>query len=350
MTYSEIRVRSDDLSQFTKEVFVRVGLPLDDAEVEAEVLIWANLRGVDSHGVLRIPSYVEWVSTGIMNPKPNVQILKETPAIISIDADRSFGPVVTKMAMNCVMEKAKNVGIGWGLIRNTTHQGAMGYYSLMAAEQDMVGIAIVCGAPNMAPVGARSAGVANSPISIGVPGKNRDAMILDMATSVAAGGKIKLAVDKGIPIPEGWGLDQSGDPTTDPNLAVTYLPFGGPKGSGLAIMFESMSSLLVNSPALEPVITNNPNVPRGVQNGIVAAIDIGTFTDVEVYKGQVDSLIDALKSLPKAEGFSEVLVPGEPEDRVYKDRIQHGIPIPKGTARNLKDVAERFGVKLPPGL
>ena len=350
MTNNEIRVGSEGLREFTKEVFVRVGLPPEDAEIEAEVLIWANLRGVDSHGVLRIPLYVEWVAAGIMNPRPNIQVLQETPATISIDADRAFGPVVTTMAMRRVMEKAKAVGIGWGLIRDTTHQGAMGYYSLMAAKQDMAGIAIVCGAPNMAPVGARAAGVANAPIAIGVPGKRHEAMILDMATSVAAGGKIKLAVDKGIPIPLGWGLDQDGKPTTDPNLATIVLPFGGPKGSGLALMFECLSSLMLGSPALEPVITGKPNVPRGVQNGIVAAIDIGTFADVEAYKEQVDSLIDAIKALPKAEGSDEILVPGEPEDRVYQDRIKQGIPLPEGTARNLRAVADSLEIELPPGL
>jgi LDH2 family malate/lactate/ureidoglycolate dehydrogenase len=341
---------SESLKEFTREVFVRVGLPPEDAEIEAEVLIWANLRGVDSHGVLRIPLYLEWVSAGTMNIRPNIQVLQETPATILIDADRAFGPVVTTMAMRRVMEKAKKVGIGWGLIRDTTHQGAMGYYSLMAAKQDMAGIAIVCGAPNMAPVGARAVGVANSPIAIAVPGRRHSAMILDMATSVAAGGKISLARDKGVPIPEGWALDKDGNPTTDPNLVKVYLPFSGPKGSGLALMFECLSSLMVGSPALEPVMTGKPNVPRGVQNGIVAAIDIGTFADVEAYKEQVDNLIDALKALPKAEGSDEILVPGEPEDRVYQDRIKQGIPLPEGTVRNLRTVADKLGIELPPAL
>ena len=228
MTNDEVRVGWEGLKEFTKEVFVRVGLPPEDAEIEADVLIWASLRGVDSHGVFRIPIYLEWVEAGIMNTKPNIQVLKETPATILIDADRAFGPVVTTMAMGRVMKKAKEVGIGWGYIRITSHQGAMGYYALMAAKQDMAGIAIVCSRPNMAPVGARAAGVANNPIAISVPGRRHSPMVLDMATSVAAGGKISLAVDKGISIPEGWALDKDGNPTTDPRLGTIFLPVSGP--------------------------------------------------------------------------------------------------------------------------
>lgn len=255
MSQDEVRIAFKPLKAFTREVFVKVGMPPEDAELVADVLVWANLRGVDSHGVLRIPWYVELVGAGQMNPKPNIKILKETVATVFINADRAFGPVVTTLAMNRVMEKAKQVGIGWGLIRNLTHQGAMAYYSLMAAKADMTGIAIVCSPPNMAPYGAKSAGVHNSPISIAVPAKRHRPLVLDMATSVAAGGKLNLAIDKGISIPEGWALDGDGNPTTDPNLAKVLLPIGGPKGSGLALMFECLSSIMANNPLLEPVLS-----------------------------------------------------------------------------------------------
>jgi len=344
----EVRVAWESLQEFTKEVFIRVGLPSQDAEIEAEVLVWANLRGVDSHGVLRIPWYLERVDKGQMNPRPNIQVLKETPATILIEADCAFGPVVTTFAMKRVMEKAKEVGIGWGLIRNTTHQGAMGYYPLMAAKEDMAGIAIVCSPPNMVPYGARAAGVHNSPIAIAVPAKRHRPLILDMATSVAAGGKLLLAIDKGASIPEGWALDKDGNPTTDPQRATILIPIGGPKGSGLALMFECLSSIMVGNPLLEPVLLGTERDRRHVQNSVVAAIDIGTFTDVEEYKEHIDHLIEGLKTLPKAEGFDEILIPGEPEDRVYEDRIQHGIPLPPGTIRHLRSVAERFEIELPP--
>ena len=166
------RVSGDEIKRFIIDVMIKAGVPPADAEIEADVLVWANMRGVDSHGVLRIPLYVDYLRDGIMNPKPNIQVINETPATVFIEADNALGPVVTKMAMNIVMEKARNVGMGWGLIRNTSHQGAMAYYSLMAAEQGMAGIASVCSPPNMVPYGAKSAGVHNSPIAIAVPGLN----------------------------------------------------------------------------------------------------------------------------------------------------------------------------------
>ena len=347
MAAGEVRIKADDLRSFTREVFVRAGCPPADAETEAEVLVWANLRGVDSHGVLRIPTYVANIQDGLMNPRPNIRVVNETPATVLIDADRALGAVVTTMAMRLVMRKAKEVGIGWGLIRNTTHQGAMGYYSLMAAREGVAGIAIVCSPPNMAPAGARAAGVHNSPITIAVPADRRSPLVLDMATSVAAGGKVQLAVDKGAPIPIGWALDKDGNPTTDPKVATILLPFGGPKGSGLAMMFECLSSLMVGNPLLEPALSGRQRERRVIQNSIVAAIDIGTFTDVAAYKTHVDGLVDGIKALPKADGVKEVFVPGEPEERVARDRARNGIPLPEGTIRNLQAIAQRFELAMP---
>jgi ureidoglycolate dehydrogenase (NAD+) len=189
--------------------------------------------------------------------------------------------------------------------------------------------------------------VHNSPIAIAVPGKRHPPLVLDMATSIAAGGKLRLAIDKGIAIPEGWALDPDGHPTTDPHLAAILMPFGGAKGSGLALMFECLSSVMVGNPLLAPALLAEHSARRPLQNGVVAAIDIGAFTDVERYKEQIDTLIQALKALPKAEGTDEILVPGEPEDRVYDDRVRHGIPLPEGTVRNLRKVAQRFEVQMP---
>jgi len=368
MQQNTVKVNWKPLKEFTKEVFIRVGMPPEDAEIEAEALIWANLRGVDSHGVLRIPWYVDNADKGVMNPKPNIRIEKETPATLLIEADRAFGPVVTTMAMNRAMEKAKKVGIGWVLIRNLTHQGALGFYSQMAAKKDMAGIAFVCSSPNTAPYGAKVAGVHNSPITISVPAKHHRPLNLDMATSVAAGGKIWLATDKNIPIPEGWALDKDGNPVTDPNKVACYLPFGGFKGSGLALMFECLSSVMVGNPLLAPILFGREIEPqaqggkatpagvpqqyvgRNMQNSVVAAIDISMFTDVESYKEHIDNLIDGIKALPKADGFDEIFVPGEPEERTFDERFKSGIPLPEGTIHNLRGIAERFSIKLPPGL
>ena len=350
MAQNELRVGWEPLKTFTREVFVRVGMSPEDAEIVADVLVWANLRGIDSHGVLRIPSYVEAADKGEMNPKPNIEVIKETVATVFIEADRDQGPAVTAFAMNRVMEKAKQVGVGWGLIRNLIHQGAFGYYSLMAAKADMAGITLVCNPPNMAPYGARARGVHNSPIAIAVPAKQHRPLILDMATSVAAGGKVSLAIDKGVPIPEGWALDKDGNPITDPKQVGMLIPAGGPKGSGLALMFECLSSIMAGNPLLETVLADPGGEHRHAQNSVVAAVNIGFFTEVEDYKGHIDTLIDHLKALPRMEGVEEIFVPGEPEDRCHEERGQHGIPLPEGTLQKLRQMGQRFNVALPPGL
>jgi LDH2 family malate/lactate/ureidoglycolate dehydrogenase len=254
------------------------------------------------------------------------------------------------MAMRKAIEKARGVGIGWAVIKNTIHQGAMGYYALMAAKEGMAGIAIVCNPPNTAPLGARAAGVHNSPIAICVPGQRNQPLMLDMATSVAARGKIDVAVDKRIPIPLGWALDKEGRPTTDPNAAAVLLPAGGGKGSGLAMLFECLTSLFVANPLLTPVFQDKPGALVHRQNSVVAAIDIATFTDLEQYKRNADEIVDGIKALPTAEGFSEVMVPGEPENRVHAEREQGGIPLPPGTLQKLQDASKRFGIPLPAGL
>jgi LDH2 family malate/lactate/ureidoglycolate dehydrogenase len=346
----ETRVPAAELQEFTKGVFIAAGVPSEDAALEAEVLVWANLRGVDSHGVLRIPWYLELIARGDMNPRPQIRVEKETVATVLIDGDRALGPVVTTVAMRRAIDKARAAGIGWAVIRNTTHQGAMAYYALMAVEAGMAGIAIVCSPPNMAPFGARVAGVHNSPISIAVPAGRHRPLCIDMATSVAAGGKLSLARDKGVPLPPGWALDDAGQPTTDANRAKILLPFGGPKGSGLAMMFETLTSLMVGNPLLGPALFGESGAGRHRQNSVVAAIDIGAFTDLAAYRAEVDRLIDGLRALPRAEGVAEVLVPGEPEDRSAEERRRRGIPLPGGTVENLRSVAARFRVPLPAGL
>ena len=343
---ADIRVDWRALQGFTTEVFTRAGLPPQDAAIEAEVLVWANLRGVDSHGVLRVPQYLRAVDAGIMNPRPNIRVEKETVATALVEGDFAFGPVVTVFAMNKAIEKARAAGVGWVVIRDTSHQGAMAYYSLMAAKQGLAGIAIVTNPPNMAPTGAKAPGVHNAPISIAVPAKDHPPIVLDMATSIAAFGKINLAQDKGAPIPAGWALDKDGNPTTDANLAAILLPAGGYKGYGMALLFECLTGLFVNNPLLEPTLLNYDKRPR-TQNSVVAAIDISAFTDLDAYREHADKLAQGIKALPKAEGVQEIFLPGEPEDRVYAQRIVEGIPLPDGTVRNLREVAEKLGVTLP---
>lgn len=351
MAGNDILIGWESLWRFTRDVFVGVGLSTEDAGVEADVLVWANLRGVDSHGVQAVPRYVKQVKEGFINLRADVRIARETPAMALVEADRAFGPVVTVFAMEQALRKAAEVGIGWVLIRNTTHQGAMGYYALMAAKRDMAGLAWVCNPPNMAPYGAKAAGVHNSPIAIAVPGKERPALLLDMATSVAAWGKVSVAIDKGESIPPTWAMDRYGKPTTDPREAATLLPAGGYKGYGLALMFECLSSLMVGNPLLAPTLLGLDGAPPpGLQNSVVAAVNIGAMTDVEGYKAQIDDLACGLQALPTIEGFERVLLPGEPEDRVAEVRREQGIPLPVETFRRLREVADDLQVEMPEAL
>ena len=343
---ADIRVDGKELQAFTRAVFERAGLPRRDAAIEAEVLVWANLRGVDSHGVQRVAGYVHSVEAGFYNPRPDIRVERETPATLLIEADRAFGPVVTTFAMKRAIEKARGAGIGWVLIRNTTHQGAMAYYAQMAARENMAGIASVCNPPNMAPPGARAPGVHNSPIAIAVPGSDGRFISLDMATSVAAFGKLDVAVDRGESIPDTWALDEDGHPTTDPRRARFLQPAGGYKGYGLALIFECLSSLMVGNPLLTRAIKGPGAVP-GVQNSFIGAIDISAFTDPESYRAEIDELTEAMKGLPRADGVDELFVPGEPEERVYRERVEHGIPLPAGTRDKLIEVAAKFGLELP---
>ena len=338
------------LQHFTKLVFAGAGMTEENAAVEAEVLVWANRRGVDSHGVQRVESYLRQVDEGNMDPQADIRILKETAAVLYVEGDHAFGPVVTVFAMEKVIAKARETGIGWALIRNTTHQGAMGYYVEMAARAGMAGIAIVCNPPNMAPWGASAAGLHNSPIAIGVPGKEHAPIILDMATSVAAFGKISVAIDQGVSIPEDWALDADGKPTTDPKEAATLCPAGEYKGSGLAMMFESLTSLMANNPLLTPYLLGRGGVRPGKQNSVVAALDIGFFEDVDGYRTHIDELVEGLKRLPRADGVDEIMMPGEPEARVQAERDQRGIPLPPGTWEKLEKAAETYGLDLPPVL
>ena len=342
---AEVSIDRETLEAFTRRAFERAGMSAADAATEAEVLVWANLRGVDSHGVQRIPQYLDFIDNGWMNPRPEVRIVKESPAVLFMDADRGLGPIPTVQAMRAAIEKARNVGIGWALIRDVTHQGAMGYYSEMAAAEGMAGMAIVASPPNMAPFGAKAAGLHNSPIAFSFPAGRHRPITLDMATSVAAGGKLSVASDKRVPIPADWALAADGGPTTDPDAAAILLPAGGAKGSGLALAFQCLTSLMANSPLIAPVLRGGVREHR--QNSVVAAIDIGYFIEPDEYRVLLDETVDELKALPKADGHEEILMPGEPENRTLDARARDGIPLPPGTVEKLRETARRLDLTSP---
>ena len=337
-------VSADALARFATDVFARSGLPRADAAVVAEVLVWANLRGVDTHGVTRIPRYVELIERGEMNPRPTIRICAETPACVLIEADRAAGPVAMMRGVSEAVRKARDAGIGLALVRATTHTAALGYYTLEIAKAGMAGIALSGSWPNVVYHGSRASGVSTSPISIAVPGG--EPVVLDMATSIVSMGKLTQAKKAGKPIPEGWALDAEGRPTTDPQAAQTPLPMGGAKGSGLSFMVECLASLIAGNALLAESLEGTALGARHRQNGFIIAIDLAQFGDPASFRGEVDRLVKDLKALPLADGTDEILMPGERGARTLKARRRDGIPLPPAVRDELFALAERLGVAM----
>lgn len=339
------------LDRFTRDLFTRAGMSEAHAAIVADVLVWANLRGVDSHGVMRIPRYVEMIQTGVINPAPVLKIQTETAAAVLIEADRAAGPIAMTMAMTEAVRKAREAGVGLALARATTHTGAFGYYTLMGAREGMAALAVAGSWPNMAYHGARAAGVSTSPLSIAVPGGEREPVVFDMGTGVVSVGRLVQARRTGQPIPPGWALDRDGNPTTDPKAVEIPLPLGGPKGSGLALMIELITSVLVANPILADHLQQAPEERLHKQNGLALAIDIARFGDPSAFRREVARLIRALKALPRDPDVPEILMPGERGRRTLDARTRDGIPIPHAIFDELKGVSDRLGVTmlaLPP--
>src|SRR5215469_3820247 len=298
-----------DLTTFAAAIFAAAGVEPQMAARWAEAVVWANLRGVDSHGVIRIPRYVDLLRKGSTNPRPQMRLERSAGAVAVLDADRAPGAIGMARAMDEAIARARQVHVGWCAAKNITHAGAVGYFALAAARAGMAGIVMTASGPLMAYHGARVAGVSTNPIAIAVPGNARRPLVLDMSTSTVANGKVLGARDKGEPVPVGWGLDADGHDTTDPKRIATLLPLGGPKGSGLSLMIECLTSLAVGSPlislALAGGLADDPFL-----NGVAIAIDLAALGDLDKFTTEVDRLGDAIRALPRAEGIDRILLPG----------------------------------------
>jgi ureidoglycolate dehydrogenase (NAD+) len=337
------------LEHFATAVFVRAGLPERDAATVATVLVWANLRGMDSHGVMRIPRYVELIQAGDMNPTPRLTVATESPASVLLDCDRAAGPVAMSAAMDHAMRKAREAGIGLALVRATTHTAAVGYYTTRAAQAGMIGVAVSASWPNMAYHGARAAGASTNPISIAAPRASGDPVVLDMGTGIVSIGKLMAARKTGTPVPEGFALDKDGNPTTDPQKAAIPLPLGGPKGSGLSLMIELMTSLLVANPLIAETLAGSAAGQRHRQNGAVIAIDVARYTDPAAFGREVERLATSLKALPRDPDVDEILLPGERGARILAKRTRDGIPLPPPIVKELTALADKLQIPSPFG-
>lgn len=330
------------LTDFAAALFEKAGTSPEHAAAIAEVLVWASVRGVDSHGISRVPRYLELLSSGEANPNPNIEIHNDRPAVALVDADRAPGPVALRTAADLAVDIAAVSGVGAVAVRRTVHTGAIGYYTKRIADAGMIGIAFVAGMPNMGYTGVRGAAVATSPLSIAVPGAS--SVLLDMATATIALGKIAQHRNSGTPLPEGAAATADGTPTTDPTLAKMPLPLGGAKGSGMSLAFELITSVLVGAPILAEFHGGGDRKHR--QNALLIALDPAAFGDSFV--SQADATVSALKGLPTADGVDEVLVPGERSAGVASVR-QEGVPVPPKVWAQLTESAQSLGVPLPAG-
>jgi LDH2 family malate/lactate/ureidoglycolate dehydrogenase len=253
------------------------------------------------------------------------------------------GPVALQSAMTAAIDAARSSGVAWAAVRGTVHTAAIGYYAELAARQGMIGVGVVAGVPNMAYQGARGAAVATSPLAIAVPSATRGTILLDMATATIALGKIAQHKIRGLPLPEGAALDAEGLPTTDPANAVTPLPMAGAKGSGMSLMFELMTSVLISNPILAPFHAKAPGGRKHRQNAAMLAIDIAAFGDLDAFRSSVDATVGAIKAMPAAVQNVEVLLPGERGARTFEQRSREGIPVPPKTWEALMAAAHEIG-------
>lgn len=341
---TEQRIRADDLRVLITHVFEQVGMESTDASLLADSLVFADLRGIHSHGVLRVPEYVEKLTTKGVNPKGKPQIVKAFGGCVVIDGGNSMGQIGMRFAMNEVIRRANEHGIAAAAIRGSNHSGAMAYFAIEALPHDMIGIATTNALPTMAPWGGAEKIVGINPLGVAIPAGTELPIVHDAAFSGSSHGKIRIHQQKNIPIPEGWALDQEGNPTTDAEAALEGLlrPIGEFKGVSLALIMGILSSMLSGA-AYGLELGNMEQGPKaGLDGHFVAAIKIEAFTEVDQFKARVDSAIRQIHEVRKAPGFQRTYAPGELEQLREQEYRQHGIPLNDVTLADLQRMADQF--------
>lgn len=345
MSSPGVVVGHQELSRFIGDALRAVGASADDAAAVADGLIWANLRGVDGHGVSRLSSYLAMIKRGDVDLKARPRLVRETAATFEIDSGGGFGPVAMMQALDVALDRRHKTGSCFGLVRDTTHTGAVGRYAQWLAERGSIGIIMVAGPAFVAYHGARVPSLGTSPIAIAVP-SSRGPIVLDMATSTISNGTILQARATGSALPPGAALTRDGTATTDPREAEILLPLGGPKGSGLALMFELVASVLAATP-IQAQASGAQQARRLRQNCAILAVDVEAFRPLGEFIEDADALTAIIKGLPRQEGFDEILLPGERSARTEAERRKTGIPIPQALWAELNAVAAKHAVKLP---
>jgi L-2-hydroxycarboxylate dehydrogenase (NAD+) len=350
----------EHLREFSSRVFQHFGCSKEDAVQAADVLACADLRGIDSHGIARLHTY-ELLSAGKINPIANVTVVRSTSSTATVDGDNGLGLVVGPKANRIAMEMADRAGSGWVSVRNTNHFGIAGYYVLRAVERDLIGWAMTNSTKLVAPLWGAERMLGTNPIAIGFPAKREPAVVIDMATSAAAFGKVEMAHRSGNPIPSGWAIDSRGCVTTNPDDMISggaLLPLGsdrehgGHKGYSLAIMVDMLSCILsgANWGPFAPPFTLRDEISsptRSVGKGIghfFGAMRLDGFIAPDAFKAEVDEYIRVFRAAKPAPGTNGPLIPGDPERDAERERQEKGVPLLPAVIQDLREISSHTGI------
>lgn len=348
-----------DLKAFTKAVLLKIGHSAQDAETAADVLLSADLRGVDSHGVARLSGYVRLWEADRVNPSPRIKIIHETPSTGVIDADRALGLVSGPQAMRVAMNKAKNVGTGWVSVKNSNHFGIAGYHAMMALEEDMIGIAMTNASPLVAPTFSLERLLGTNPIAVAIPAGKEPPFVADFATTTAANGKLEILQRKGEEAPLGWIQDEKGAGTKNPHALKNggaLLPLGGDvergshKGYCLGAVVDIFSAVLSGAnygPWVPPFVSFLPLPANPVGEGIghfFGAMRIDAFRPAQEFKVHMDTWIDRFRNAQPIPSKEKVYIPGDPERAMEEVRVKEGIPLLPAVVKDLQGISDKLTI------
>jgi LDH2 family malate/lactate/ureidoglycolate dehydrogenase len=348
------------LREFTENIFLAMGCSAKHSQLAADVLLKSDLRGIDSHGVARLNGYVRLWEKKRINTSPDIKIVHETPTTATVDGDAGLGLIVAPFAMQVAIDKAEQYGSGWVSVRNSNHFGIAGYHALMAVEKDMIGFAMTNASPLVSPTYSSERLLGTNPMCYAFPAGKYPPVIVDMATSAAANGKLEIAQRLGRQVPDGWIQDNKGNSTTDPHALKTggaLLPLGSDaehgshKGFGLGATVDILSAVLSGAnygPWVPPFVAFlDPSIdPVGSGIGhFVGAMRVDGFRPVDEFKSHLDNWIERFKSSATVDPDQKVIIPGEPETHAEKDRKVNGIPLVDAVVKDLNVLAERFKIE-----
>lgn len=348
------------LESFTKSVFLKMGCPEPEAATAAGVLLSADLRGVDSHGVARLVGYVRLWEAGRINARPDIKVVHETPGTAVVDGDSGLGLVVAPAAMKIAIEKAKTAGTGWVAVRNSNHYGIAGYHAMQALRHDMIGWSMTNASPLVSPTYSAERLLGTNPIALAVPAAEQPPFVADFATTTAANGKLEILQRKELPAPEGWIQDARGNASTNPHELKeggALLPLGGDaergshKGYCLGSMVDILSGVLSGAnfgPWVPPFVSFLPLAPDPVGTGIghfFGAMRIDAFRPAGDFKNSMDIWIKRFRNAKPVDGQEKVLIPGDPERLTEAIRRKEGIPLLPPVIKDLQGVAAKLKVK-----